>query len=130
MGLRNCSGCGKLMLDNPRGICPECYAQEEQDELAIVEFLREKRRSSVEDIHKATGVKYKTIMRMIQEKRILSDMEITYPCEMCGTPILQGRLCANCSKGITDQIMKSEQNRQAHEMLPKQTGMHTNFFKK
>lgn len=130
MGLTNCSGCGKLMLDNPRGICPDCYAQEEQDELAIVEFLREKKRSSVEDIHKATGVKYKTIMRMIQEKRILSDMEITYPCESCGTPILQGRLCASCNKGILDQLMKSEQTRQTQEMLPKQTGMHTNFFKK
>jgi len=130
MGLKNCSGCGKLMLDNPRGICHDCYAQEEQDELAIVEFLREKKRSSVEDIHKATGVKYKTIMRMIQEKRILSDMEVTYPCEMCGTPILQGRLCGSCNKGILDQIKKSEQARQAPDLMPKQTGMHTGFFKK
>lgn len=130
MGLKNCSGCGKLMLENPRGICPDCYAQEEQDELTIVEFLREKKRSSVEDIHKATGVKYKVIIRMIQEKRILSDIEISYPCEMCGTAIAQGRLCGKCNKGILDQVKAGEQARQSHEMLPKQTGMHTDFFRK
>lgn len=106
MGLKNCPTCGKLMLENPRGICPECYAQEEQDELKVVEFLREKKKSSVDEIHEATGVKIKTIMRMIRESRILSDMQVTFPCESCGTQIAEGRICGVCSKNLTNQIEK------------------------
>lgn len=108
MGLKNCPTCGKLMLENPRGICPECYAQEEQDELKIVEYLRDAKKASIEDIHKATGVKYKVIMRMIHDRRILSDFTVTYPCESCGAPIEQGRLCSKCSQGIMDQWKKDD----------------------
>lgn len=109
MGLKNCPTCGKLMLENPRGICPECYVQEEQDELKVVEYLREKKKSSVDEIHEATGVKIKTILRMIRESRILSDVSVTFPCESCGAPIIEGRICSTCSKNFTNQLGKLQQ---------------------
>lgn len=115
MGLKNCPSCGKLMLETPSGVCPECYAQEEQDELKVVEFLREAKKSSVEEIHQATGVKYKVIMRMIKEKRVLGGCEVSYPCESCGTPIDGGRVCANCTKGLQDQIANIQKDRDRRE---------------
>lgn len=104
MTLKHCPDCGKLFLDNPAGICPECYRKQEEDELKVADYLRENKRASLEEIHQATGVKHKVIMRMISAGRIIVGAEVSYPCETCGEPITQGRLCAKCSRNILEQL--------------------------
>ena len=37
---------------------------------------------------------------MIRNGRFVSDMEISYPCDSCGAPIIKGRLCDKCSTNI------------------------------
>lgn len=104
MSLKNCPECGKLFLDNSVGVCPDCYAKREQDELKVADYLREVRKASLEEIHQATGVKHNTIMRMLNAGRIFSDFEVTYPCENCGAAINQGRLCTKCSQNFLEQV--------------------------
>ncbi|MDF2636168.1 MAG: hypothetical protein K0R78_3042 [Pelosinus sp.] len=106
MGIKNCPECGKLYVENPSGLCPECYAQEEVYEHQIGEYLREYGKASVETIHKATGVKEKIILRMIRSGRLLVDgiSLISYPCDMCGVPIYEGRICAKCGSSFTKQV--------------------------
>jgi uncharacterized Zn finger protein (UPF0148 family) len=106
MGIKNCPECGKLYMENPSGLCPECYAQEEVYEHQIGEYLREHGKASVETIHKATGVKEKIILRMIRSGRLLVDgiSLISYPCDMCGVPIYEGRICAKCGSSFTKQV--------------------------
>ncbi|MEN6414811.1 MAG: hypothetical protein ABFC84_18895 [Veillonellales bacterium] len=104
MGLKNCPECGRLFVDNLTGMCIDCYKQVEEDELTVANYLREVRKASLEQIHEATGVKEKIILRMIRRGRITSDFYVTYPCETCGAPIHEGRVCPACSKNILDQV--------------------------
>lgn len=112
MGLGYCSECGKLYLENTSGLCPQCYEVEEYEELKIIDFLREKGKASIEQICKATGVKEKTVLRMMRRGRFKGDFEVTHPCETCGEQITEGRLCAKCSKNILDQVKTSEAPKQ------------------
>jgi len=115
MGLRNCTDCGKLCMENPSKLCLECYAQEEIHEHAIGEYLRETGRATIEEIHKATGVKEKIIVRMLKSGRLFSDGLIGYPCEMCREPIYDGRLCSKCSSGLAKQVQRVNENRDHEE---------------
>ncbi|VBB09431.1 Hypothetical protein LUCI_4721 [Lucifera butyrica] len=133
MGLKNCPQCGKLFLDNPVGLCPECVAQEERDEARVGEYLREvKTKASIDEIHEATGVKHKVILRMIRSGRVVSDFAIEYPCESCGAPISEGRVCQNCSKNILDQLKTEDWKKTDNEPVKKYTGsVYTkNLFRK
>jgi len=104
MGVANCPECGKIYMENPAKLCPACYAAFEADEEKVVEFMRNKRKASLEEIHTGTGVPHKVILRMLKQNRLTSEFQVNYPCESCGAPITEGRLCANCAKNILDQV--------------------------
>ena len=83
MALKNCSDCGKIYVENVSGLCPDCLEKEEEQERLIIDFLRKKDKASVEEIHKETGVKERTILRMMKKGRFLSYGDIAYKCESC-----------------------------------------------
>ena len=109
MGLANCPECGKLYVENAARVCPDCYRKQEEDAERVVEYLRDVDKATLEEIHEATGVKHKIILRLIRSGRIIGK-SISYPCESCGTPIAEGRLCDACSKNILDQIRVDEKH--------------------
>ena len=123
MGLSNCSECGKLYLENPSKLCQDCYAQEEIHEHAIGEFLRENGKSSIEAIHKATGVKEKTIVRMLKSGRLFTEGMIGYACAMCRKVIYEGKLCSECGSGLMKQAQQSNQNREAQHAAHERDGV-------
>ena len=104
MGLANCPECGKLYVENPSKLCPECYRIEEENEDKVAQYLRANRRASISEIHEATGVDEKIILKMIKKGRITGDIQVEYPCESCGKPILEGRVCAECGRRVLEQI--------------------------
>ena len=104
MGLANCKECGKLFVQNPSGLCPDCYRIEEENEEIVAKYLRNNRRASITEVHEATGVPEKTILKMIKKGRITGDIQVEYPCESCGKPILEGRVCAECGRRVLEQI--------------------------
>ena len=107
-------------MENPSKLCPECYAQEEVYERTIGEYLRKKGRATVEEIHIDTEVDEKIIIRMLKSGRLFSDGMIGYPCEMCREPIYAGRLCTDCSNGLTKQVKKSNEDRKINEQIDQQ----------
>lgn len=109
MKLINCGECGNVCVENPSRLCPQCVRDEEEAEDRVAEYLRNASRASLEDIHRATGVKHKVILRMLKRGRIVSDAIITYPCETCGAPISGGRVCDACSKNIVGQLKQPEE---------------------
>lgn len=117
MSLKNCPECGKLYLENPSKLCPECYAREEVYEHQIGEYLREHGKASAEEIHQATGVKESIILRMLKSGRLLVDgvSLVSYPCDMCGTPIFENRLCSRCGSSFTQQVKETWQNKNDQE---------------
>ena len=104
MGLANCPECGKLYVENPAKLCPDCYRQEEENEEKVAKYLRSNRGASIPDIHEATGVAEKIILKMIKKGRITGDIQVEYPCESCGRPILEGRVCAECGRRVLEQL--------------------------
>ena len=104
MGLANCKECGKLFMQNPSGLCPDCYRAEEENEEKVARYLRDHRRASIPEVHEATGVEEKTIIKMIKKGRITGDIQVDYPCETCGKPITEGRVCAECGRRVLDQL--------------------------
>ena len=104
MGLANCKECGKLYVQNPAGICPDCYRIVEEQEGQVAAYLRDNRRASIGEVHEATGVPEKLILKMIKKGRIVGDITLEYPCESCGRPILEGRVCAECGRRVLEQL--------------------------
>lgn len=134
MGIANCPQCGKVFVENPSGICPDCYAQEEKDTYLVGEYLRDHPKSHIQEVHEETGVAIKVIMRMIKKGRVIGDYDLSYPCESCGAPITHGRVCDTCSNKILGQLRAAEEKRH-RETVPdrpeakKNAGMFTTKFK-
>ncbi len=113
MKLANCTECGNVCVENPRNLCPKCMQEEEEAEDVVAEYLRDAKKASIDDIHTATGVKHKVILRMIQRGRVFSEGAISYPCETCGSPITEGRVCGDCTHSITSQLKTKTEGWQA-----------------
>lgn len=78
MSIKNCLECGKLCIENPSKLCPDCYSQEEEHERVVGEFLRDTGKATIEEIHQATGVKERIIVRMLKSGRLFSDGLVGY----------------------------------------------------
>ena len=134
MGLANCKECGKLYLQNPAGICPECYQRNEEQEAKVAEYLRKNRRASIGEVHQATEVPERVIIKMIKAGRIIGEVFVEYPCESCGSPILEGRVCTECSQRVLSQL-KSDPRAVSKTSDPQSNrkpgeGLHTTFTKR
>ena len=114
MGLKYCSECGKIYLENPIGICLDCQEAEESLAERVTEFLREKGKATLDEVHEATGVKHKVILRLIRTGRISTehDFEVFFNCESCGKPIPEGRYCDSCSNKLSTALQEK-----AREMI-------------
>ena len=87
-----------------------------REEIKIIEFLRDKKRASIYEIHDNTGVKMKIILRMIKSGRLYqSGVIIDYPCESCGTLISEGRVCKPCSDNILNQMQPEKTQESENE---------------
>ncbi|BEU88777.1 hypothetical protein TAMA11512_22410 [Selenomonas sp. TAMA-11512] len=106
--LKNCPSCGKLFLKTAGiRLCGDCMRKQQEEEEEILSYVRDNPKSSISKICEALGVKETIVMRMIREGRFLSTgVDIEYPCESCGAPIIRGRFCENCAKDIEKSVDK------------------------
>lgn len=126
--LANCPYCGQLFMRNARNICTPCYEKEEEHFETVYQFIREKknRRATMAEICDETGVAEKTINRFIKEGRLrLADLpNLSYPCDSCGAPIREGKLCGNCRISLRDGLesynreQEFEQRKTQHAQVP------------
>ncbi len=134
MGLSNCKECGKLFVQNPSGLCLDCYRIEEEQEEKVASYLRDNRRASIGEVHEATGVPERIILKMLKKGRITGGVQMAYPCESCGRPILEGRVCAECGRRVLDQIKADPRSAQKppESPAPRKTGegLHTTIIKR
>jgi rRNA maturation endonuclease Nob1 len=123
VGIRNCVECGKICMENPSKLCQDCYAQEEEHEHTVGEYLREHGKASIDQIQKDTGVKEKIIARMLKSGRLFAQGMIGYPCEMCRESIYEGRLCVTCGSGLAKQVRQVSENRERERAEHERTGL-------
>jgi hypothetical protein len=65
--LRNCLECGKLFEHVFLPRCPECVEKEARELKLVKEYLQDHPLKGIGDIHEATGVSLKAILRMQKE---------------------------------------------------------------
>jgi len=117
--LTNCSNCGVVFAKNVIDVCPSCYQEEEKAFSLVYAFLRkQKNRTAVlTEIVEATGVSEKLIIKFLKANRLRTSEfpHLKYPCESCGEPISEKKLCQNCSSQILtkwdeakEQVYQSE----------------------
>ncbi len=100
MPLANCIRCETLFDKNVSPICPKCAEAEEEDFEKINEALRECPNQTVDELHEATEVEKKVIIRLVENGRVASEATMAdVKCGRCGAPAisLTKRLCEKCS---------------------------------
>lgn len=126
--LSNCPNCDKLFVLNAfRDVCDDCFKEEEKQFETVYGFIRkrENRTANLLEVVEGTGVPEKQILKFIKKGRIqLSRFPgLGYPCEKCGNPIKQGKLCDNCTNKLRSQLesLQKEEERQKEIELRERT---------
>ncbi len=106
MNLGNCPRCGRLFANNFRDICPSCIKEIEEEYEKCLDFLREEKLATIQEVHEATGVSIRQITKFIKEGRIsvANNPNMMYPCEVCGVLIRQGNMCDSCRTRLTRDL--------------------------
>jgi len=108
MELANCASCGNVFAKSMRDICRDCYMKEEEDFKTVYKFLtvRKNRQATILEIVDGTGVDEDLIIKFIKEKRLRASEfpNLSYPCDKCGNPILEGKLCGTCKDSLINAI--------------------------
>ena len=105
--IKNCPMCGRLFADNGARVCPDCYDKIQKKEAEVINYVRDNPKSKVVEICEATGAPEKMIKKMIREGRFTQvGVQMSYPCEKCGAPIITGRICHKCMDEIRGELQK------------------------
>lgn len=94
----NCPQCGRVFVRGLRDVCPACHKKVEDQYDICLEYLREHNHCTIYDMNEETGVSIKQITKFIREGRIsvANSPNMSYGCEICGTPIRESNICDNC----------------------------------
>ncbi|GAA0285708.1 flagellar operon protein (TIGR03826 family) [Gracilibacillus halotolerans] len=111
--LANCTRCGKLYAKTVKDVCPDCVKEYEKMFEIVYTFLRkrENRQATIPEIVEATGVEEKVILQFVKEKRLRQSQfpNLSYPCERCGNPIVEGKLCSSCVGNLQSELEKHQE---------------------
>ena len=109
MNIGNCPRCGKLYALNLKEMCGNCLKDIEREYERCVEFLREQKGATINEVSVATEVSIRQITRFIKEGRIsVADApNMTYPCEVCGTLIRESNMCDSCRARLTKELRQA-----------------------
>ena len=105
--MKNCPSCGRLFvpLTAAQKLCPDCMDKLREKEHEVVEYVRDHPKVKIAELIEATGASENMIKRMIREGRFIqTGVKMTYPCEKCGAPIVQGKLCAKCTEALKKDL--------------------------
>ncbi|WP_425059692.1 hypothetical protein SCACP_02910 [Sporomusa carbonis] len=107
MSIGYCPECGSLSLIDIGGLCPTCHEREQAEADQVFKYLRQCGGCvSVDQIASATCVRKKTVMKMLTRGWFLGEFRVNYPCEHCGSPIVEGHLCSNCIHDIRQEMKR------------------------
>lgn len=124
--LNNCPKCGALYIkNNVRDVCEKCYKEEEKRYEIVYKFLkkRENRSATKDTVVEETGVEEELLYKWVRKGRLqLAQFpNLGYPCAKCGTIIREGKLCANCTGGILNDLQLHEKEEKRKEQIQKRT---------
>lgn len=106
MNVGNCPRCGRLFAKNVKEFCPNCMREIDKQYERCANYLRENRGATIVELSEAVEVSVRQITKFIREGRIslLDAPNLSYPCEVCGTLIMESHICDNCRKRLEKDI--------------------------
>jgi NMD protein affecting ribosome stability and mRNA decay len=113
----NCPRCGKICNKNLRNLCPACIKLSDEECTLCNKYLRENKLVNVEELSRATNVDVAQIQRFIREGRISIEKNpnMSLRCEVCGKPIRDNHMCAECRSRLTRDLSKIQTSPGAQE---------------
>ena len=125
MDVKNCKKCGKIFnyITGPV-ICPQCQEKTEETFQKVKEYIAANPGCTVASTADACEVEIQQIRQWLREERLTfaSAEGSDLTCEVCGKPIMSGKLCDTCklevSKGLSDAIRKPEAPKPAKKPEP------------
>ena len=136
MEMANCRRCRKLFPRINEPICEACKKADEDQFLAVKEFLRENPKSTILVISEVTGASHKRITQWLREGRLeIHEGGGDLRCRNCNRGINSGVYCDTCLIEVNQAIdgMFSGGKGKVHGDLSSQgrsIGMHTRGAKK
>lgn len=113
MKMKNCPKCGRIFVPlNPtQKYCADCMEKERQLENELSRYVRDHPKIKIDELIEATGAPEKVVRKMIREGRFIQlGVQMTYPCERCGAPITQGKLCPKCAAALQKDLQGAAQD--------------------
>lgn len=119
--------CGKVFMSTGGKVCPACLDKQADDEMIVVEYVRDHPKCKAYEIMEATGVAEPIIRRLIEEGRFIQEgIEYSYPCKKCGNQIMKGKYCEKCMsemqeelQGVSSKIAEEREAQRGHGMYSK-----------
>ena len=96
---RNCKICGKIFIPKVNeDICVNCYKKGKESEESVIDYFRHHQNASIDEIAKACHVHQSLIRKMVDSGKfdVLGE-NMQHPCKLCGTMVLIGDYCYDCS---------------------------------
>lgn len=107
--LRNCSQCHRVFSHPTQRLCPSCFQAHQKLFESVKEYLRDHPRAKVAEVAEATGATLEQIYEYIRQGRLsVIPVDIELTCEICDSPITQGRICAKCGQDLEDSPHRSK----------------------
>jgi flagellar operon protein (TIGR03826 family) len=111
MNVGNCPRCGRLFAKSFREVCQACTKEIEMEYDKCLQYLREEKTATIQEVSEATEVSIKQITKFIKEGRIsvANNPNMTYPCEVCGILIREGTMCDSCRQRLTRDLRSAQE---------------------
>jgi len=108
--LRSCKQCGRPFRMVREPFCVDCLKAQDDEFARVTHYLREKPKSSAQEVSDATGVPVAQILHFLRSGRLDTvdfPMDVTLNCEICGKPIKSGTRCGPCAEKLANEFKKA-----------------------
>ena len=136
MTIIQCKLCRMPFNSAGNKFCGDCLRQIEKDFFVVRDYIYDNKKSDVDTISKATGVRKEVILHLIREGRfyyedINTSSAGVYKCKRCGNPAGSDKLCRECKAKIANALQstttKSQPDNSPDAQQPRDRGVGMHF---
>ncbi len=106
LDLINCQKCGRAFSNDGIKHCRRCRTDAEDEYKVVKEYVYDHPRATIVEVHEATGVAQREILRYLREGRleIVDETNFVLDCQRCGVSIKSGKFCEKCTHEMAHEF--------------------------
>ena len=114
MAIINCRKCHKVFeaFSGFSSVCPQCIVKEEEDFKRVKSFVWDHPGVTVDEVSQICDVSPHDVREWLREERLSLKEGVAaglLTCDICGKPILAGRLCEKCREKARSEMAPSHE---------------------